>query len=76
MGLTEESVGALLGDRLAVHFDLLGPVLRAEAVGVGALPGLYRQLERECEYLTFDDAVDEAITVNKYTFTAEGAHFS
>lgn len=39
MGLTEELVGARLGDRLAVHRGLLGPVLGGEAVGVGRLPG-------------------------------------
>ncbi len=36
---------------------------------------LYRQLEREYEYLTSDAAVDEAIEVNEYTFTAEGRRF-
>ncbi|WP_290686712.1 MULTISPECIES: antitoxin of toxin-antitoxin stability system [unclassified Haematobacter] len=33
---------------------------------------LYRQLERECEYLSFDAALDEAIVLNGYTFTVEG----
>ncbi len=33
---------------------------------------LYRQLEREYDYLTSDEAVDEAITANAYTFTAGG----
>ncbi len=36
---------------------------------------LYRQLEREYDYLTSDDAVDEAIVVNAFTFTAEGRRF-
>ena len=36
---------------------------------------LYRQLEREHEYLTSDDAVDEAITANEYTFTETGRRF-
>ncbi len=36
---------------------------------------LYRQLEREYEDLTSDTAVDEAIEVNEYTFTAEGRRF-
>ena len=36
---------------------------------------LYRQLEREYEYLTSDEAVDEAITANEYTFTATGRRF-
>ena len=36
---------------------------------------LYRQLEREYDYLTSDDVVDEAITANAYTFTAAGLRF-
>ena len=36
---------------------------------------LYRQLEREYEYLTSDAAVDETIAVNEFTFTAEGRRF-
>ena len=36
---------------------------------------LYRQLEREYECLTSDEAVDEAITANDYTFTCGGARF-
>ena len=36
---------------------------------------LYRQLEREYEYLTSDDAVDESIALNQYTFTAQGRRF-
>lgn len=36
---------------------------------------LYRQLEREYDYLTSDGAVDEAITANAYTFTAAGCRF-
>ncbi|MCG2841273.1 antitoxin of toxin-antitoxin stability system [Sandaracinobacter sp. RS1-74] len=36
---------------------------------------LYRQLEREYDYLNSDKAVDEAIRANEYTFTAEGARF-
>ncbi|MCJ1901485.1 antitoxin of toxin-antitoxin stability system [Paracoccus versutus] len=36
---------------------------------------LYRQLEREYEYLTSDEAVDEAIAANGYTFTADGKRF-
>jgi hypothetical protein len=37
---------------------------------------LYRQLEREYEYLTSDAVVDEAILANEYTFTANGRRFS
>ncbi len=36
---------------------------------------LYRQLEREYEYLTSDETVDEAITANEYAFTASGKRF-
>ena len=36
---------------------------------------LYRQLEREYDYLTSDDAVDESINLNGYTFTAQGRRF-
>ncbi|WP_192361443.1 antitoxin of toxin-antitoxin stability system [Mesorhizobium mediterraneum] len=36
---------------------------------------LYRQLEREYEYLTSDVVVDEAILANEYTFTATGRRF-
>lgn len=36
---------------------------------------LYRQLEREYEYLTSDAVVDEAILANEYTFTAGGRRF-
>ncbi len=36
---------------------------------------LYRQLEREYEYLTSDEAVDEAIAANEYTFTEAGRRF-
>ena len=36
---------------------------------------LYRQLEREYEYLTSDEAVDETIIANEYTFTEAGRRF-
>lgn len=36
---------------------------------------LYRQLEREYDYLTSDEAVDEAILANEYTFTETGCRF-
>ena len=36
---------------------------------------LYRQLEREYEYLTSDEAVDESIIANDYTFTGSGRRF-
>ena len=36
---------------------------------------LYRQLEREYDYLSSDEAVDETIAANEYTFTAAGRRF-
>ena len=36
---------------------------------------LYRQLEREYEYQTSNEMVDEAITANAYTFTDTGRRF-
>ncbi len=36
---------------------------------------LYRQLEREWDYLNSDEAADQAILANGYTFTAEGKRF-
>lgn len=36
---------------------------------------LYRQLEREYDYLASDESVDDAITANAYTFTAAGHRF-
>jgi len=36
---------------------------------------LYRQLEQEYEYLTSDEAVDETLVANGYTFTEEGRRF-
>lgn len=36
---------------------------------------LYSQLQREYEYLSSDDVVDEAIVANGYTFTEDGHRF-
>ena len=36
---------------------------------------LYRQLEQEYDYLTSDEAVDETLIANGYTFTDEGRRF-
>lgn len=36
---------------------------------------LYRQLEREYDFLTSDEAVDETILANAYTFTQAGRRF-
>lgn len=51
----------------------------AEDVVVEALRDLarwlYRQLKREYDYLSSDEAVDETITANQYTFTEAGRRF-
>lgn len=51
----------------------------AEAIITDALRDLanwlYRQLEQEYEYLTSDEAVDETLVANGYTFTEEGRRF-
>ena len=36
---------------------------------------LYRQLRSEYEHQTSDDAIDEIVAANEYTFTAEGRRF-
>lgn len=36
---------------------------------------LYRQLEREYDYLSSDEVVDETISANEYTFTEAGRRF-
>ncbi len=36
---------------------------------------LYRQLEREYDYLTSDEAVDDSLRANDYTFTEAGRRF-
>lgn len=36
---------------------------------------LYRQLEREYDYLSSDAAIDETLIANDYTFTEEGRRF-
>lgn len=51
----------------------------AEAVVTEALRDLanwlYRQLEQEYDHLTSDEAVDETLVANGYTFTEEGRRF-
>lgn len=51
----------------------------AEDTIIEALRGLarclYRRLQREYEYLSSDEVVDEAITANDYTFTGTGGRF-
>ena len=55
------------------------PTNRAEETLCEALRDLaqwlYRQLEREYDYLSSDEAVDETITANEYTFTENGRRF-
>jgi len=36
---------------------------------------LYRQLEAEYDHLTSDEAVEEGIVINEYTFTDAGRWF-
>jgi hypothetical protein len=36
---------------------------------------LYRALEREYEFQTSDETVDDGMSANGYTFTAEGRRF-
>ena len=51
----------------------------AEEVVIEALRDLarwlYRQLEREFDHLSSDEAVDETIVANDYTFTESGRRF-
>ena len=51
----------------------------AEETVIGALRDLarwlYRQLEHEYDYLSSDEAVDETIAANEYTFTEAGHRF-
>jgi hypothetical protein len=37
---------------------------------------IYRQLEREADYLLSDESVDETIRANEYTFTEDGRRFA
>jgi len=36
---------------------------------------LYRQLQAEYDHLTSDDAIEEDLIVNEYTFTEAGRRF-
>ena len=51
----------------------------AEEVVIEALRDLarwlYRQLEAEYDHLTSDEAIEEGIIVNEYTFTEAGRRF-
>jgi hypothetical protein len=66
---------------MAIDVDRDGPAIVRRAADdlVEALRDLanwlYRALEREYEFLTSDETVDENISANDYTFTAEGRRF-
>lgn len=55
------------------------PAEGSEHIVVEALRDLarwiYRQLDAECDHLTSDDAVEEGIVINEYTFTGAGRRF-
>jgi hypothetical protein len=36
---------------------------------------LYRQVQAEYDYLTSDEAIEEGIIINEYTFTVGGRRF-
>jgi hypothetical protein len=67
----------------AITVARAGPVMREMTADAGDEIGealrdlarwLYRQLEREFDYLNSDEAVDEAILANGYGFTEAGEH--
>ena len=69
---------------MAIHVERDSPTWQdmtdgAEEAVIEALRDLarwlYRQLELEYNYLTSDEAVDETIRANEYTFTADGHRF-
>jgi len=55
------------------------PTEDAEDIATEALRDLarwlYRQLEAEYDHLTSDEAIEEGIFVNEYTFTEAGRRF-
>ena len=55
------------------------PIEDAEEIVTEALRDLarwlYRQLEAEYDHLTSDEAIEEGIIVNEYTFTEGGRRF-
>lgn len=69
MAISVERDSPIWQDMTADAEDVLTEALRDLA------RRLYRQLEREYEYLTSDETVDEAIAANEYTFTASGKRF-
>lgn len=69
MSISVERDSPTCQDRTADAEDVVAEVLRDLA------RWLYRQLEREYEYFTSDEVVDEAIIANTYTFTDAGHRF-
>lgn len=69
MSISVERDSPTCQDRTADAEDVVAEVLRDLA------RWLYRQLEREYEYLTSDEVVDEAIIADTYTFTDAGHRF-
>lgn len=69
MAISVERDSPTCQDRTADAEDVVAEVLRDLA------RWLYRQLEREYEYFTSDEVVDEAIIANTYTFTDAGHRF-
>ncbi|MFA6219952.1 MAG: antitoxin of toxin-antitoxin stability system [Erythrobacter sp.] len=69
MSISVERDSPTCQDRTADAEDVVAEVLRDLA------RWLYRQLEREHEYFTSDEVVDEAIIANTYTFTDAGHRF-
>jgi hypothetical protein len=52
-----------------LHDEELAEALRA------FMKWIYRQLEREYDYLTSDEAIAESIIANEYEFTEEGERY-
>lgn len=69
MAVSVERDGPTWQDMTAGAEDIVAEALRDLA------RWLYRQLEREYDYLTSDEAVDETIIANGYTFTEAGKRF-
>lgn len=70
MSISVERDSPTCQDRTADAEEVVAEVLRDLA------RWLYRQLEREYEYLTSDEVVDEAMIANAYMFTEAGHRFS
>ena len=69
MAIAVERDDPMLREMTADAEDEIGEALRDLA------RWLYRQLEREFDYLNSDEAVDEVILANGYGFTEAGDRF-